>query len=53
MIEARDSHGCSSFWLNGNQILVVSPGDTNKETVEFLELAQENPQWIQGTFYRL
>ena len=48
MIEARGSHGCSSFWLNGNQILVVSPGYTNGQTVEFLVLSQENPQWISG-----
>ena len=55
MIEARDSHGCASFWLKGNQILVVSPGPgvTNEKTVEFLDLAQENPQWISGTFYHL
>ena len=51
MIEGRGYHGCSSFWLNGNQILVVSPGFTGGNTVEFLDLAQENPQWIQGTFY--
>ena len=51
MIQARDSHGCSSFWLKGNQILVVSPSSTVGvgKTVEFLDLAQENTQWIQGT----
>ena len=51
MIEYRLVHGCSSFRLNGNQILAVSPGVTNEKSVEFLDLAQENPQWIQGTFY--
>ena len=50
MIEARDSHGCASFWFKGNQILAVSPSPTTGKTVEFLELAQENPQWISGTY---
>ena len=53
MIEARDYHGCSSFNLNGNQVLAVAADNTNKKTVEFLDLEQENPQWIQGTFYFL
>ena len=53
MIEARDSHGCASFWFKGNQILAVSPSPTTGKTVEFLDLAQENPQWISGTFYHL
>ena len=53
MIQARDSHGCSSFWLKENQIIVVSPGLPKEgKTVEFLNLQQENPQWIQGTFYQ-
>ena len=49
MIQERHSHGCSSFWLQGNQILVVSPDSSGVKTVEFLDLAQENPQWIQGS----
>ena len=48
MIEARDSHGCASFWFKGNQILAVSPSPTTGKTVEFLDLSQENPQWISG-----
>ena len=50
MIEYRLVHGCSSFRLNGNQILAVSPGVTNEKSVEFLDLAQENPKWMHGTF---
>ena len=51
MIEARHAHGCSSFLLNGNQILAVSPGGTaNQKSMEFLDLARENPKWIHGTF---
>ena len=52
MIQKRASHACSSFWLNGNQILVVSPGvpGMTRTDVEFLNLHQENPQWIEGMY---
>ena len=49
MIESRERHGCSSFWLNGVEIIAVSPGYGSSGTsIEFLNLNQENPQWIQG-----
>ena len=49
MIQERYDHGCSSFWLNENQIAVVSPGTKYRgQSVEFLILQQENPQWISG-----
>ena len=51
MNEARHAHGCSSFLLNGNQILAVSPGGSaNQKSMEFLDLAQENSKWIHGIF---
>ena len=51
MIEARNSHGCSSFRLNGKQIFAVSPGfKEGQSVVEFLDIQEENPQWIKGTF---
>ena len=49
MLQERYDHGCSSFWLNGIQIAVVSPGYPNKgKSVEFLNLQQEPLQWISG-----
>ena len=49
MNQERFLHGCSSFWLNGNQTVVVSPGYPNKGlSVEFLNLQENNPQWILG-----
>ena len=51
MIEFREDHGCSSFWLNGNQFLAVSPGITNEKSVEFLDFKQENPKWMHGTLF--
>ena len=51
MIESRERHGCSSFWLNGVEIIAVSPGYGSSGTgIEFLNLNQENPQWIQGNY---
>ena len=52
MIQERADHACSSFWLNGNQILVVSPGlpKHGKTDVEFLNLQEEDPQWIEGMY---
>ena len=52
MIDERRSFGCASFWLsNGEEIIAVSPGGTggsSSKATEFLNLYQENPQWIQG-----
>ena len=49
MSQERKSHGCSSFWLDGDQIAVVSPGYPNEgKSVEFLNLQQEPLQWISG-----
>ena len=42
MIQARYYHAYSSFLLNGNQILAVSPGFDGGKTVELLKLQQEN-----------
>ena len=51
MIEGRERHGCSSFWLDGEQIIAVSPGYGSSGTgIEFLNLNQENPQWIKGKY---
>ena len=50
MKETRTAHGCSSFRLNGKQIFAVSPGDDAGQSVEFLDIQEENPQWIKGTF---
>ena len=52
MIQERADHACSSFWLNGNQILVVSPGlpKDGRTDVEFLNLQEEDPQWIEGMY---
>ena len=49
MIEERGYHGCAAFWLNGEEIIAVSSGWSNRGATEFLNLSQENPQWIQGT----
>ena len=52
MLEARYRHACSSFWLNGEQIIVVSPGvGSSPKATEFLNLHQDNPQWIHGTIH--
>ena len=49
MLQERNDHGCSSFWLNGTQIVVVSPGEPNfGKSIEFLNLQQEPLQWILG-----
>ena len=49
MLQERFDHGCSSFWLNENQIVVVSPGYPNEgKSVEFLNLQQKPLQWISG-----
>ena len=49
MSQERYQHGCSSFWLNGTQIVVVPPGRPNGgKSVEFLNLQQKPPQWISG-----
>jgi len=51
MISGREYHKCAVFWLNGDQIIAVSPGyPFAGKATEFLNLSQENPQWIQGTF---
>ena len=56
MIWDREGHACSSFWLNGDQIVVVSPGrhryGTPDNATEFLNLNQdqEYPYWIRGAF---
>ena len=57
MIDERRSFGCASFWLNGEEIIAVSPADTgtggsSSKAIEFLNLSQENPLWIQGTLSR-
>ena len=49
MSQERYYHGCSSFWLGGNQTVVVSPGYPNGgKSVEFLNLQQKPLQWISG-----
>ena len=50
MMEARYMHGCSRFWLNGEQIIAVSQGEGLETitTVEFLNLNDEYLQWIPG-----
>ena len=51
LIEPRFRCGCAKFWLDGEQIIVVSPGlGSSDNATEFLNLSQENPQWTQGTF---
>ena len=50
MTNARYHHGCSTFWLNGEQIITVSSGLSvgSSKTVEFLNLNNEIIQWISG-----
>ena len=53
MIEPRYRHACTSFWLNGEHVIMVTPGyPSSSNATEFLNLNQENPQWIPGTFYQ-
>ena len=50
MAIARGYHGCGSFNLESNLVLIVagSSESANQKSVEFLVPSDDEPEWISG-----